>query len=100
MKHRAETKSFTRREIPLSDSEIVAAVLALTVGDAEYHRTFEVRGRKVRLQNRGPAAQMGRFGGGWQNSVGMQLGRRGLRGTVIVNLWKGSIRIDPKPADS
>lgn len=38
---------------------------------------------------------LGDFGGGWERELGLQLGPRGLRGTVIVNLWRGSVRVDP-----
>lgn len=95
-KHRAETTPFGRTSIPLTDHELIEAVLALTVGEEAYSRQFKIRGRMVRLQNRGVDAGMGRFGGGWQRQLGIQLGRNSLEGTIIVNLWKGSIRIDPK----
>jgi len=65
------------------------------LGSAAYERRTLWRGRAVRVQNRGPAARMGRFGGGWEREVGLQLGRNGLAGTIIVNLWRGSVRIDP-----
>jgi len=80
----------------LSDREIVQAALALTVGDEAYRRNLTCFGRPVRLENRGPDARLGRFGGGWQTIVGIQTGRAGLKGTIIVNLGKGSIRIDAK----
>lgn len=67
------------------------------LGDGPYERRLTVRGRPVRLQNRGPAARMGRFGGGWERELGVQLGARGLEGTVIVNLWRASVRVDPRP---
>lgn len=69
---------------------------ALTLGDKAYNHRTAWRGRPVCLQNRGPAAHMGRFGGGWDRELGLQLGRRGFEGTIIINLWKGSIRIDPR----
>ncbi|KQP81595.1 hypothetical protein [Aeromicrobium sp. Leaf291] len=73
-----------------------AAEVALgATGNAAYERTWAWRGRTWRLRNRGPAARMGRFGGGWDRELGLQLGPRGLRGTVIVNLWKSSLRVDP-----
>jgi hypothetical protein len=75
--------------------EIATVVRALTVGDAAYHKRVTWKGRPVRFENRGPDARMGRFGAGWDRELGLQLGPRGLRGTVIINLWKGSIRIDP-----
>lgn len=53
--------------------------------------------REVHIRNRGEGARMGRFGGGWERELGIQLGRNGLRGTIIVNLWRGSVRIDPLP---
>ena len=80
----------------MSPTEILEAVQALTLGDKAYHRKLEISGRPVRLENRGPDARMGRFGGGWQTQVGVQMGSRGSRGTIIVNLGKGSIRIDPR----
>jgi hypothetical protein len=80
--------------------EIIRTAYALTVGDAAYEKRATWRGRPVRFSNRGPAALMGRFGGGWNRELGIQLGSRGLAGTIIVNLWKGSVRIDPKGAQS
>lgn len=91
-RHRAEGG------LPLSDSEIFEALKAVTIGDAPYTKRFEAFGRSVKIENRGPHARMGRFGGGWERELGLQLGGRGLQGTIIVNLWKGSIRIDPKRA--
>lgn len=79
----------------MSDRQIVQAALALTRGDESYKAHLRVAGRRVRLENRGPHANMGRFGGGWMTNVGIQIGRAGLKGTIIVNLGKGSIRIDP-----
>lgn len=76
------------------------ALRALAAGNAHYERSLTVRGRPVRLSNRGDGAVMGRFGGGWQRELGVQIGGRGLKGTVILNLWKGSVRIDPRPARS
>ena len=69
---------------------------ALVLGNKEYERRTQWRGRSVRLANRGDGARMGRFGGGWEREVGLQLGSRGLNGTIIINLWKGSIRISPR----
>ena len=68
---------------------------ALMVGP--YEKRVTVRGRPWRFQNRGPAAVMGRFGGGWDFQVGFQTGRRGLHGTIIINLGRSSLRIDPAP---
>jgi hypothetical protein len=79
----------------MSDREIVQAALALTIGDEPYRHHLKVAGRRVRLENRGIGANMGRFGGGWMTSIGVQMGRNGTRGTIIVSLGKGSIRIDP-----
>lgn len=64
--------------------------------EVDHWTTF--RGRRVHLKNRGPAAHMGRFGGGWERQLGIQLGGRGFAGTIIINLWRGYIRIDPRPA--
>lgn len=69
---------------------------SLVAGNTYVEKRVVVKGRSVRFQNRGEGAHMGRFGGGWQRELGIQMGSRGLRGTVIVNLWKGSIRIDPR----
>lgn len=66
------------------------------VGHGSLDRHVMIRGRKVHLRNKGPAAVMGRFGGGWERELGIQLGSRGLSGTIIVNLWRGSVRIDPR----
>lgn len=65
-------------------------------GEVDHWATF--RGRRVHLKNRGADAYMGRFGGGWERELGIQLGGRGFAGTIIINLWRGSIRIDPRPA--
>lgn len=73
----------------------VVAIARGIAGEAHYDKRLTWRGRPVRFGNRGPAAQMGRFGGGWERQIGVQLGRRGLEGTIIINLWRGSIRIDP-----
>lgn len=77
--------------------QVLADARGLT-GHAGYDRRFEWRGRSVKLENRGPDAPMGRFGGGWEREVGVQLGPNGLRGTIIVNLWRGSVRINPRKA--
>ena len=61
-----------------------------------YERRTTWRGRPVRLSNRGPGARMGRHGGGWDFEVGIQLGSRGLDGTVLIKTGRGSIRIDPR----
>jgi hypothetical protein len=73
------------------------ATVRTFLGDGPFERRITILGRPVRIQNRGPEAVMGRFGGGWERELGIQLGRRGLTGTIIVNLWRGSIRIDPRP---
>lgn len=99
-RHRAEAPSVMDVALAvraqMTDRQIVDAALALTVRDAAYKAQLNVLGRPVRLENRGSDARMGRFGGGWMTSVGIQMGSRGTRGTIIVNLGKGSIRIDPK----
>ena len=82
----------------MDDREIVKAAVALTIGNEAYTHRLVVAGRPVRLENRGPSARMGRFGGGWEFSVGIQTGRNGTKGTIIVNLGRGSIRIDPRSA--
>lgn len=76
--------------------QVLAAARALVVGNARYERQMVVRGRTVHLKNRGDGERMGRFGGGWQRQLGLQLGSRGWRGSIIINLWKGSVRIDPR----
>lgn len=81
----------------MSARQILALVKALAVEDQAFEHRTAWKGRPVRLQNRGPSSWMGRFGGGWERQLGVQLGPDGLEGTVIVNLWKGSIRIDPAP---
>lgn len=73
------------------------AELRAFLGDDHYERRTTWRGRPVRFQNRGTGAVMGRFGGGWERELGIQLGRRGLAGTIILNLWRASVRIDPAP---
>lgn len=45
-----------------------------------------------RWSHRPPSAPMGRFGGGWQWNVGVQIGAR----TVIVNCLVGHLRFDRK----
>lgn len=75
---------------------IVAREARTALGDGPYQRDWIVRGRRWRLRNRGPDAVMGRHGGGWDREVGIQLGSRGLQGTVLVTLWRASLRIDPK----
>lgn len=75
---------------------IAYAPLALTIGEAAFERTYTVRGRRVRLNNRGPGAPMGRHGGGWDLEIGLQLGRNRWAGTILLLLGKGSIRIDPR----
>ena len=65
------------------------------LGAGPYENGFIWRGRPVRLGNRGPGAPMGYHGGGWDREFGVRLGRRGWKGTVIVYLGRGSIRIDP-----
>lgn len=82
----------------MTDAEIVRAAQAITIGNDAYLKRLTVAGRPVRLENRGPDARMGRHGGGWDFEVGVQLGRSGIRGTIIVTLGRGSIRIDPRPA--
>ncbi len=77
------------------DGTRAAIVAVKLLGRGPYERRTTWRGRPVKLQNRGPDAHMGRFGGGWDRQLGIQLGRNGLSGTVIVNLWRGSVRIDP-----
>lgn len=59
------------------------------MGDEPYDRKWHWRGLTFDLNNRGENAPMGRFGGGWQRSLGIQAGRT----TVIINLWKSSLRI-------
>lgn len=66
------------------------------LGAGPYEKRLTWRGRPVRLQNRGPHAVMGRFGGGWETEVGFQMGRRGIHGTIIINLGRASVRIDPR----
>lgn len=80
----------------MSILRLLKAAYAVTFGNAHYERKVVVRGRSVRFANRGDGAHMGRFGGGWEREVGFQLGSRGVAGTIVINLWKGSIRIDPK----
>lgn len=83
--------------LPVRTSAITwIRVARALVGTGSLDRHVIVRGRKVHLENRGPDAVMGRFGGGWERELGIQLGRRGLSGTIILNLWRGSIRIDPR----
>lgn len=102
--HRAEAPSLaalvadvvTDVRNQMSDVEIGKAVQALTIGSDSYKALLTVLGRPVRLENRGPDARMGRFGGGWEFQVGVQTGRNGTKGTIIINLGRGSIRIDPK----
>lgn len=67
-------------------------VLGLALGEGPYEKSGTWRGRKYRFSNRGPASYMGRFGGGWDRELGVQVGRN----TVLINLWKSSIRIDKK----
>lgn len=69
-------------------------------GRAAYDRRTTWRGRPLTFTNRGPDARMGRHGGGWEFELGVQLGRRGARGTVIVSLGRGYLRLDPRPAAS
>ena len=45
---------------------------------------------KLTYQHRDKTAPMGRFGGGWQWQVGVQVGGK----TAIVNLLVASVRID------
>lgn len=59
------------------------------LGDEPYDREWTWGGRKFTLRNRGKRAPMGRFGGGWEHSLGVQSGDS----DVIVNLWKSSLRI-------
>lgn len=48
---------------------------------------YDRDGVKVEYVNRGPHAQLGRFGGGWMWKVGFQAGRlTRKRGTIIINL--------------
>lgn len=70
-------------------------LLRVAFGTAAGEERGTVLGRTYRVQNRGPAAGMGRFGGGWDFNVGVQMGRRGVKGTIIVNLGKASIRVYP-----
>lgn len=76
----------------------IAIVARGVLGDDAYEKRTIWRGREVKFSNRGPHARMGRFGGGWDRELGVQLGPNGLKGTVLINLWRGSIRIDPKKA--
>jgi hypothetical protein len=80
----------------MTRDQVVKAALALTVGKTPYKALLTVAGRPVRLENRGSEARMGRFGGGWDFNIGIQMGRSGTQGTIIVNLGHGSIRIDPR----
>lgn len=50
---------------------------------------FRLSRLRVRWFRRDKKTRMGRFGGGWQWSVGVQVGRR----TAIVNLLVGYLRI-------
>lgn len=77
----------------MRDAVEIARVI-FGVGPSEHRLT--VKGRPVRFSNRGPSARMGRFGGGWERELGVQLGGRGPSGTIIVNLWRSSVRIDPR----
>lgn len=71
------------------------AQLRTFLGDGPTDKHVTVKGRPVHLSNRGPGAVMGRHGGGWDYKLGVQLGSRGLAGTVIVSLGRASVRIDP-----
>lgn len=57
---------------------------------ARYSRSWNVQGRKVTFGHRTPDEPMGRFGGGWQWSLGFEAGGN----TIIFNLLVCSVRID------
>ncbi len=60
---------------------------------ARHSREWRIRGRRVSYQRRTADESMGRFGGGWQWKVGVQVGGSG---TLIVNCLVFSLRIEPK----
>ena len=55
-----------------------------------YYRETTICGRRVKVKWRDPTNPTGRFGGGWQYEVGIQVGPS----TVIVNLGVFSVRIE------
>lgn len=82
--------------VDLESARLFVTHVRAVLGDAPYDARGKIRGRTWRLQNRGTDAPMGLFGGGWQRQLGVQLGRGGWSGTIIVNLWKSSVRIEPR----
>ena len=60
----------------------------------EKYRSWVILGRKVRYSRKSKNSRMGRFGGGWNWNIGVQVGG----GTIIVNLLVASLRIDRQRA--
>lgn len=59
----------------------------------ERERRWEMLGRRWTLSMRPADTPMGRFGGGWQWKVGVQVGSS----TVIVSLLVATLRVDRLP---
>ncbi|NIO30185.1 MAG: hypothetical protein GTN75_00125 [Gemmatimonadetes bacterium] len=59
-------------------------------GCLQRERSFNTKNKRIRFQWRDSTSPMGRFGGGWQYELGVQVGRS----STIVNLGVFSVRID------
>jgi hypothetical protein len=55
-------------------------------------KNWTIRGCRIKFEWRDPKSPMGRFGGGWNWNVGVQVGGS----TVILNLLVCSLRFDRK----
>ncbi len=65
----------------------------LTGGHAR-RRSWGRAGLIAQVEVRSASNWMGRFGGGWQWAVGVKAGGTRARGTVLVELLVGTLRVD------